>query len=97
MVELLFSKFDVNNDRSISLKEFRAKVFGTHVMAAQDQNTLVVQHFIEDLDELIGAAKSSFENVFKPLEHQGTLKVEEFRNALKVLGMNVEEEKVKVC
>ena len=28
VVEVLFVKFDSNNDRSITLKEFRAKIFG---------------------------------------------------------------------
>jgi Ca2+-binding EF-hand superfamily protein len=28
VVEVLFVKFDHNNDRSITLKEFRTKIFG---------------------------------------------------------------------
>jgi hypothetical protein len=28
VIEVLFIKFDVNNDRTITLKEFRSKIFG---------------------------------------------------------------------
>ena len=71
VVEVLFVKFDSNNDRSITLKEFRSKIFGqqAEVIDNQDQKVLLVQHFIWDLDELIEAAKTTLDNLFKPYEH----------------------------
>jgi Ca2+-binding EF-hand superfamily protein len=98
VVDVLFKKFDSNNEGSISLRKFRSRITGGSggVTTQGDIKNLQIQHFIEDLDSLLQDRKLKFDSVFGELTHQGTIKVDDFKDALKILGFPVDEDKTRM-